>query len=62
MGNGRVDMDHQEKVQMLNEIQEIRALIMELNKPTGTSADTGGSSGGGGVGMPGRGRRVLDLF
>jgi hypothetical protein len=56
-------MDHQEKVQMLAEIQEIRALIMQLNQPTGSGADTGKSGGGGGgVPMLGKGRRVLDLF
>jgi hypothetical protein len=55
-------MDHQEKVQMLNEIQEIRALILQLNQPTGTGASVGNTGGGGGVAMKGKGRRVLDLF
>jgi hypothetical protein len=53
-------MDHQEKVQMLNEIQEIRALIVKLNQPTGSGVDTGNP--GGGISMRGKGRRVLDLF
>ncbi len=52
-------MNHEEKVQMLNEVGEIRALLLQLNKPTGT----GGVFGRGGVdGAVPQGKRILDLF
>jgi hypothetical protein len=54
-------MNHQEKIQMLDEVQEIRSLIMKLDKPAGTGAVTL-SAGGGGGGAISRGKRVLDLF
>jgi hypothetical protein len=56
-------MDHLEKVQLLNEVQEIRALILKLNQTTGTGLESSAAGGGGGLGGSGtRGKRVLDLF
>ena len=57
-------MDHEEKVQMLDEVQEIRQLILKLNKANATSENsTKLSATGNGGGVPfGRGKRVLDLF
>jgi hypothetical protein len=52
-------MNHEEKVQMLNEVTEIRALLLKLNKPTGTGGDFG--RGGLNGGAP-PGKRILDLF
>jgi hypothetical protein len=52
-------MNHEEKVQMLNEVSEIRALLLKLNKPTGTGGVFGGA-GASGSAPPGK--RVLDLF
>jgi len=52
-------MNHEEKVQMLNEVGEIRALLLQLNKPTGTGGDFG--INGFINGVP-KGKRVLDLF
>lgn len=55
-------MDHQEKIQMLNEIQEIRALILELSQPTGIGTENRRTETSG-VNVPGsKGKRVLDLF
>jgi hypothetical protein len=57
-------MNHQEKVQMLDEVQEIRNLIMKLEKETNTGAKGLGTAGvvGGGTGTIQSSRRVLDLF
>jgi hypothetical protein len=64
-------MDHQEKVQMLNEVQEIRSLVLQMekeaiastNQKTGLLSATDVMRGGGGAGsVGGRGRRVLDIF
>jgi hypothetical protein len=52
-------MNHEEKVQMLNEVSEIRALLLKLNKPTGTGGEFGGK---GPSTMVPRGKRILDLF
>ena len=52
-------MNHEEKVQMLDEVNEIRALLLQLNKPTGTGGEFGGK---GPSTMVPRGKRVLDLF
>jgi hypothetical protein len=54
-------MNHEEKVQMLSEVNEIRTLLLQLNKPNSTG-------GGGEVGINGfnnglpHGKRILDLF
>ena len=60
-GMGR--MNHVEKVQMLEEVQEIRNLILKLDKSADTNSDKSlgaGDRGGGGPDV--KGRRVLDLF
>jgi hypothetical protein len=60
--NRRAGMDHQEKIQMLNEIQEIRALILELSQPTGIGTENRRTETSG-VNVPAsKGKRVLDLF
>ncbi len=57
-------MNHQEKVQMLDEVQKIRALILKLGKEAAQGAGLNAGSGGGGEGLAsvGKGKRVLDLF
>lgn len=55
-------MDHQEKVQMLNEIQEIRALILQLSQPTGIGTENRLNDKNSGSMPASKGRRVLDLF
>jgi hypothetical protein len=52
-------MNHEEKVQMLSEVNEIRALLLKLNKPTGTGGEFGREGYNGG--LP-KNKRVLDLF
>jgi hypothetical protein len=48
-------MNHEEKTQMLGEINEIRTLLMQLNKP--------GEAGGGGLNSSMlKGKRILDIF
>jgi hypothetical protein len=53
-------MNHEEKAQMIKEVDEIRALLLHLNRPTGTGGDfaRGGLNGGGAP----PGKRILDLF
>jgi hypothetical protein len=55
-------MNHQEKVQMLEEVQEIRELILNLDKSTDANKNNALGAGDRGGGETGRGRRVLDLF
>jgi hypothetical protein len=55
-------MDHQEKVQMLDEVQEIRQLIIKLNLATAEANKINSSASGASVVPIGRNRRVLDLF
>ena len=56
-------MDHQEKVQMLNEVQEIRQLILELNQANAADKSSGSTTPGvNGLPQGGRGKQVLDLF
>ena len=52
-------MNHEEKVQMLSEVGEIRALLLQLNKSNSTGGEFGTS--GFSNGLP-RGKRILDLF
>jgi hypothetical protein len=52
-------MNHEEKVQILNEVSEIRALLLQLNRPKGTGAEFGANEFINGVA---RGKRILDLF
>ncbi len=55
-------MNHQEKVQMLEEVQEIRELILNLDKSTDANKNNALGAGDGGGAPAGKGRRVLDLF
>lgn len=52
-------MNHEEKAKILGEVSEIRALLLQLNKPNNNGAGFGINAFSNG--LP-HGKRVLDLF